>query len=200
MIIVAQQSGAADAPQNEMLTLADYAADQSYVDWFVVNDNVMGGRSEGGFSIAQGQLRFAGSTNTLGGGFSSIRTRPLQLDLSQYDGIRLNVRGDGRRYTWRLTTDARWRSRKVSYWADFDTTNGEWSTVDIPFANFIPQFRGMRLNGPNLDPTLISGMGLMIYDKLDGSFELSLSSLHAYAESVIDTQQRLFNSPGSPGH
>ena len=189
MMIIAQPSGAAEASQNATLTLANYDVDQSDLSWFVVNDNVMGGRSEGGFSIEQGRLWFAGATNTRGGGFSSIRTRPLELDLSQFDGLRLNVLGDGRRYTWRLTTDARWRGRQVSYWADFDTTAGEWSSVDIPFASFIPQFRGMRLNGPPLDPSEISGMGLMIYDKLDGAFELSLSSVHAYADSATGTPQ-----------
>jgi monofunctional biosynthetic peptidoglycan transglycosylase len=153
----------------------------SELDWFVVNDNVMGGRSQGDFKIDQGELFFGGSTNTRGGGFSSIRTAPLQLDLSNYDGVRLKVLGDGRRYTWRLTTEARWRGRRVSYWADFDTVDGEWRTVDIPFPAFIPQFRGVRLEGPGVDPAQITGMGLMINDKQDGPFELRLASVHAYA-------------------
>lgn len=149
-------------------------------NWFVVNDNVMGGRSDGGFSIAQGELCFAGSTNTRGGGFSSIRTEPLQLDLSSYEGVRLRVLGDGRRYTWRITTDARWRGRRVSYWAEFDSQPGEWRTVDIPFSSFVPQYRGVRLESPDVDPGKITGMGLMIYDKQDGPFELRLASVHAY--------------------
>lgn len=67
----------------------------------MVNDNVMGGRSEGGFDQEPGRLVFAGRTNTRGGGFSSVRTKPLALDLSEYEGIRVRVKGDGRRYTWR---------------------------------------------------------------------------------------------------
>jgi len=141
----------------------------------------MGGRSAGDFRVEQGELHFSGRTNTDGGGFSSIRTGPVQLDLSQYAGIRLRVKGDGRRYTWRLTTTARWRGREVGYWADFDTSEGTWSTVDIPFSRFIPQYRGTRLDGPELDPANITGMGLMIYDKLDGPFELHLASVEAFA-------------------
>ena len=38
--------------------------------WRTVNDNVMGGRSRGGFDVDDGVLIFAGSTNTNGGGFS----------------------------------------------------------------------------------------------------------------------------------
>ena len=58
--------------------------------------------------------------------------------------------------------------------------DGAWTTVNIPFADFIPQFRGYQLDGPALDPAQITGMGLMIYDNLDGPFELELASVHAY--------------------
>ncbi|MBT8102497.1 MAG: CIA30 family protein [Gammaproteobacteria bacterium] len=171
---------ASSSDANEEILLTDFNSSSSDLGWYVVNDNVMGGRSEGDFE-QQGELRFVGRTNTKGGGFSSIRTRPMQLDLSNHAGIRLNVKGDGRRYTWRLTTDARWRGRQVSYWADFETRDGTWSTVEIPFASFIPRFRGNQLDGPALDAAQITGMGLMIYDNQDGPFELHLASVHAYS-------------------
>lgn len=161
-----------------LVDLADGKADPG---WYVVNDNVMGGRSEGGFRIEQGTLHFTGRTNTDGGGFSSIRTQSVQLDLSGYAGIRLRVKGDGRRYTWRLATNTRWRGRELGYWADFETDEGTWSTVDIPFSRFEPQYRGTRLDGPELDRANITGLGLMIYDKLDGPFELQLTSAEAYS-------------------
>ena len=180
MTIPEQSPNAADSDAGRDLLLTDFGPNTPDMGWYVVNDNVMGGRSDGGFSYEQGGLFFSGRTNTNGGGFSSIRTRPMQLDLSAYTGIRLEVRGDGRRYTWRLTTQARWRGRPVSYWADFDTRDGEWHTVDIPVASFIPRFRGYRLDGPALSSDQITGMGLMIYDKQDGAFVLRLSSVHAY--------------------
>lgn len=161
--------------------LTDFAADSPDLGWYVQNDNVMGGRSEGGFRTEPGTLIFAGSTNTDGGGFSSIRTRPFELDLSKYQGIQLHVKGDGRRYTWQLQTTALYRGYPVSYWAEFDTREGEWSTVNIPFARFYPQFRGFRLNGPELDPGEITEFGLYIYDNKDGPFELRLDSVKAYA-------------------
>ena len=169
------------ADKKAALILADFATDQDDIEWYVVNDNVMGGRSDGNFRIEQGELRFAGRTNTNGGGFSSIRARHAQRDLSKYDGIRLRVRGDGRRYTWRLATNARWRGRAISYWADFDTEDNAWSTVDVPFSSFVPRFQGRRLDGPELNLEQITGMGVMIYDKLDGPFELRLGNVHAYS-------------------
>ena len=161
------------------LLLTDFGANSPDLGWYVVNANVMGGRSEGDFRQDRGELFFSGRTNTNGGGFSSIRTKPVQLDLSKHAGIRLHLRGDGRRYTWRLTTGARWRGRQVSYWADFATRDGKWHTVDIPFGSFVPRYRGYQLDGPALDPGQITGMGLMIYDKQDGPIELQLASVHA---------------------
>ena len=163
-----------------LLLLTDFTANSPELGWYVLNDNVMGGRSEGAFERERGTLIFRGNTNTNGGGFSSIRTESLQLDLSGHNGIRLRVKGDGRRYTWRLATTARWRGRQISFWADFDTPDGEWTTVDIPFSRFVPRFRGYRLDGPALDTTQIRGMGLMIYDDRDGPFEFYLDSVHAY--------------------
>jgi NADH dehydrogenase [ubiquinone] 1 alpha subcomplex assembly factor 1 len=172
---------ASGAHPNEELMLTDFTAISSDLGWYVVNDNVMGGQSEGNFEQARGQLNFTGCTNTNGGGFSSIRTKPLQLDLSTHAGIQLHVRGDDRRYTWRLVTAARSRGRQVSYLADFNTQSGTWSTVNIPFSSFIPRYRGAQLDGPALDPGQITGMGLMIYDKQNGPFELQLSSIQAYS-------------------
>ncbi|MEO0616219.1 MAG: CIA30 family protein [Pseudomonadota bacterium] len=173
-------AGADSDKDTEVIT--DLTSATPSLGWFVVNDNVMGGRSEGGFDVDSGVLRFTGRTNTRGGGFSSIRTGSLALDLSAYDGIRLHVKGDGRRYTWRLTTDARYYGREVAYWAEFDTERDEWRDIDIPFARFVPRFRGSVLDGPALDTSNITGMGLMIYDGLDGPFALALDRVQAVAE------------------
>lgn len=163
------------------LLLTDFTSGSPDFGWYVLNDNVMGGRSEGTFELRDEMLHFSGDTNTNGGGFSSIRTAAVELDLSSYAGIRLRVKGDGRRYSWRLTTTARWRGGQVSYWADFDTVAGEWTVADVPFANFIPKFRGSRLDGPPLDASEITGMGLMIYDNKDGPFEVFLDSVSVYS-------------------
>jgi hypothetical protein len=173
---------------NEEVVLTDFTMKSIDLGWYVVNDNVMGGRSEGNFEHRHGELSFTGNTNTNGGGFSSIRTKATALDLSQHSGIRLQVNGDGRRYTWRLTTTAQWRGNLVSYWADFDTRQGTWSTISIPFSSFIPRFRGQQLDGPELDPGQITGMGLMIYDKLNGPFALRLRNVKAYSAKTPSRQ------------
>ena len=181
--VLCSSLGASESNELKTLSLNNFAADSPDLGWYVQNDNVMGGKSEGGFNISSGQLIFSGNTNTDGGGFSSIRSKPLNLDLSAYDGIRVKVEADGRRYTWGVQTDARWRGRRVGYWADFDTTAGETEVIDIPFANFFPQYRGFKLDGPELNIRQISEFALYQYDKTDGPFELRLISVQAYVDS-----------------
>ena len=170
--------------------LTDFTTTTADFGWFVVNDNVMGGRSDGGFALDEDKLVFAGRTNTRGGGFSSIRTRGPTLDLSGFNGVRLRVKGDGRRYTWQIRTDARFRGQDVSYWAEFDTRKDEWITVDLPFSGFVPKFRGFELDGAPPDPARIGGMGLMIYDGRDGPFAISVDRIEAYSDTSLFTLEQ----------
>lgn len=173
-------SGAAGSP----LILADFPESAKDLPWAVVNDDVMGGRSEGDLRLTDDSLLFTGVTNTRGGGFSSIRSRPHAFDLGAHDGVRLRVRGDGRTYTFRLTTsDTRDQRRRPSYWADFETREGSWEEIDVPFDRFRPRWRGRWLEGPPLDPAAVDSLGLMIYDGRGGPFRLEVDWIGAYRET-----------------
>lgn len=175
-------SGASAGPGGPLL-LVDFPRSTEVLPWFVVNDDVMGGRSEGGFRLEGDVVIFTGSTNTRGGGFSSIRSRPHSFDLSAYDGVRLRARGDGRTYTFRLTTwDTRDRRRRPAYWAEFETGDGTWEEIDVPFTRFRPRWRGATLPGPALEPAAIDSLGLMINDGQDGPFRLEVDWIAAYRE------------------
>ncbi len=187
-------AGEAGADSGRTRLLTDFAAGAP-VTWYTVNDGVMGGRSRGGFLTNGGVLVFAGSTNTNGGGFSSIRTREGEFDLQGFDGIRLRVKADGRRYTFRLTTSTTRQGRFVpSYWADFETNAArsadDWQVVDVPFSRFVPRWRGRTLEGPALDLDNIDTLGLMIYDKRDGPFRIEVDSIKAYASPSAFSMER----------
>jgi monofunctional biosynthetic peptidoglycan transglycosylase len=56
--------------------------------------------------------------------------------------------------------------------------------VDLPFARFVPTFRGRRLDGePPLDPSRIATLGLMVSDRQLGPFRLEIASLASYGGS-----------------
>ncbi len=94
--------------------------------WVSVNDNVMGGISEGKFKITQDKtLFFYGSLSLANnGGFASIRCLPAQLGLKKNDSIYFQAKGDGREYTMNLYTNKRLTA--FSYRQSFQTktTNG----------------------------------------------------------------------------
>ena len=177
---------ASGAAAGQCVALTEFAAEPGDIRWRTVNDNVMGGRSRGGYRIEDGALRFRGSTNTNGGGFSSIRSVPKSLALNG-DGLALRLRGDGRTYTFRLAS----YTMRATWWAEFPT-KGEWETVFVPFEAFTPRWRGMRLAGPDLRPELVDALGLMIYDKRDGAFALTVDWIAA-----CDTEALALDAPSS---
>ena len=82
---------------------------ESSKNWVSVNDNVMGGISEGKFKITQDKTLFFYGSLSLenNGGFASIRCLPTQLGLKKNDSIYFQVKGDGREYTMNLYTNKR---------------------------------------------------------------------------------------------
>ena len=90
-----------------------------------------------------------------------------EADLSEYDGLAVRVLGDGKRYRLRLRSED--RSDAVAYQATFDTAGDVWQVVEIPFASFLPTFRGRTpRDAPPLDISKIRQIGFMIADKQEG--------------------------------
>ena len=141
--------------------------------WGAVNDNVMGGVSDGRVRMTdRGTLEFFGSISLENnGGFASIRSRRSDVDLSGYDGLLVRVRGDGKRYDFNLRTNV--RIMAGSYRAKFETSADAWQEIYLPFGNFEPtSFGRVRNNLPALDPSKIRSFGLLISDKQAGPFAL----------------------------
>ena len=158
-------------------TIADFSKGET-VEWRTVNDNVMGGRSVGDFEVGGSTLNFKGRTNTNGGGFSSIRASAQSLNLEGATGFRLKLKGDGRRYTFRLRKRNSW----VSYWSEFDTDDNKWQTVELKLEDFWPNWRGRKVYAPKIKGNQIGELGIMIYDGKDGAFSLDVASIVAYRE------------------
>lgn len=152
--------------------------------WRTVNDDIMGGRSSGGGVIRDGSLIFSGSTNTDGGGFSSVRAHDRWWDLTAFDGLSARVRADGRTYVFHIDTGLSYDNGNVFYRGRFETqrivdpsgetTDEPWQRVFVGFDEFVPMVRGRAVTGrvEPLNPAKITGIGLMIDDGLDGPFRL----------------------------
>lgn len=83
-------------------TITDFTDAQTEADrsWRSVDDDVMGGVSEGGFSVtAENTGIFSGETSLENnGGFSSVRRAVDNSDFANAEAVKLRVKGDGRQY------------------------------------------------------------------------------------------------------
>jgi hypothetical protein len=169
----------AEASDEQPMLIFDFQQ-AAAADWSIVNDGVMGGRSQGFVSIADGVLRFEGELVTDGGGFTSVRTN-RSLDLTGYDGLALRVRGNGRRFEVEVFDGERYGWRTVSRRAGFPTSQ-EWQTVRVPFSALRDTVFGRPVSVDRVDLSSIERIGFYILDGIDGPFWLEVGGISAYAD------------------
>lgn len=145
--------------------------------WQTVNDGVMGGRSDGRFKINDDKkMEFFGVLSLENnGGFASVRARGAKLDLQKGDSIIARVRGDGREYNFNLYVPRSFGG--FSYRQSFKTKKGEWIDVRLPVEKFVATFRGRVFPNEKLDPSKVSGLGILLGDKKGGPFKLEVESI-----------------------
>jgi len=164
-------------------TLIDFS-NASVVGWRIVNDSVMGGMSRSTLQEHEdGYAQFRGTVSLENnGGFASVRARTQRpIDLSDFKGISVRVRGDGKIYSLRLRTVKNGRLTRYSYEARFATNSGEWETYKLAYSDFSPVFRGNPVRGnPDLNSDAILEIGFMIQDGQEGPFRLDVQKLSVY--------------------
>jgi monofunctional biosynthetic peptidoglycan transglycosylase len=159
----------------------DFSRPEAHTSWQIINDGVMGGISRAemvftghGSGLFQGTLSLENN-----GGFASVRQSGTSHDLSDYSGMRLQVRGDGRTYQIRLRTDDRYDG--ISYRYRFTAQAGKLSIVSAPFTDFEPVNRGRIIaNAAPLDPAQIEQIGFLIADQQAGPFQLGIAWIETF--------------------
>jgi len=157
------------------MLLFDFDSKTNIQQWTVVNDGVMGGLSKGTIKINEnGHALFSG--NVLlenNGGFSSIRHRFAKKELSPFQKIVLRVKGDGKTYQFRVKTNS---TDYYSYTYSFKTS-GKWETIEIPFSEMVPSFRGRRVNLPNYPGEVAEEIALLIGNDKQEVFALEIDKI-----------------------
>ncbi|MFW5657410.1 MAG: CIA30 family protein [Bacteroidota bacterium] len=157
-------------------TIFEFSKSTDPVSWRVVDDAVMGGRSDGSFFINdEGFGVFTGKVSLENnGGFSLVRHRMEQsIDVASAQNFVLFLKGDGKRYQFRVKYNAGDYYSYVYYF----TTNGSWQEITIPFQEMEPRFRGQSLNQPNYPGESLEEIGFLIGNKEAQKFELKLSKI-----------------------
>jgi len=151
----------------------------SNLNWKIVNDTVMGGRSSSRWSsnpatssLFEGYLSLENN-----GGFASVRCDLKNSNLSKEEGIYIKVKGDGRKYQFRIRSKT---SRWANYSHEFKTKKDVSQTFFLPFKDFKPSWRGRSLNKlPTLEGKDVVGIGFLLGDKIQGKFKLKILEVGA---------------------
>jgi len=197
LLVLGASGIAADTASKPIADFSDAAAAKK---WQSVNDNVMGGVSEGGFRITDEKtLEFSGKISLENqGGFASIRTRPADLGLDGYDTIALRVKGDGRTYYLDLRTSALFAA--TSYRAALKTEKDAWQEVRIPLKGFEYSAFGRRIATADvLEAGKVQSVGFTLSDKQAGPFRLEVAWIKGEKSSAPDGPAAATPPDGSAG-
>jgi monofunctional biosynthetic peptidoglycan transglycosylase len=166
---------------DQHMTLVDFGANNPDLRMGITDDGVMGGLSKGEVEVTeQGTAVFSGTLSLENnGGFSSLRIQGGDWNLEGWNGIVLKVRGDGRTYDLRLTTDERFQGSAVSFRGKFKTVRSKWTTVKVSFSDLRASWRGRSLD-TKFDPARIEDMGIILADKKAGPFSLEMEWMKSW--------------------
>ena len=166
------------ANASDTIPLLDSNGKTSKIKWNIVNDTVMGGRSSSRWSDKSSTLSFEGFLSLENnGGFASIRHDLNNMNLSDTEGIFIKVKGDGRKYQFRIRSQA---SRWANYSQEFKTKKDTVQTFYLPYKDFKPSWRGRSVrNVPTLTGKDVRGIGFLLGDKIQGKFKLDILNISA---------------------
>jgi len=147
----------------------------SALHWKIYNDTVMGGLSRSQVLPAEQGILFSGQLSLENsGGFASARVR-IAESCAGATAFRLTVRGDGRRYQFRLRAD---ESPGSIAWRSHFETDGSVQVIVLPLAQFEPVFRGRVVSHEiSLEATDIRWCGFMLVDRRPGPFQLEVHAI-----------------------
>ncbi len=153
----------------------DFAKNTGLTQWAVIDDVVMGGRSGSNLNVnADGHGVFQGSVSLENkGGFSSIRYNRKQMNVEEFNYFVVRVKGDGKNYRFRVKTNA---EDYYSYECIFSTKT-DWQTIEIPFNQMLPVYRGREVNKPNYPGKLFEELSFLIGNKKPEDFKLEIDSI-----------------------
>ena len=142
--------------------------------WDIVNDDVMGGVSNGNFIIDDSCMTFSGKlSSNYNGGFASVRTKE-KIKLDGKTKINIKIIGDGNTYQLRIKNSY---YNYYSYFLEFETKE---ITQELVFnlSDFKPIFRGTYLDMKNFDQNNIDEITFMIVSKNEPNFSLKIFDIY----------------------
>ncbi len=157
------------------MTIFNFNKNSNITNWTITSDVVMGGRSNGtfsinenGFGVFQGKISLENN-----GGFSMVQYKFDTIKVSAFTKVCIKLKGDGKPYQFRIKTK---NTDRHSYIALFETT-GDWQTIEIPFNTMYPAFRGRKLDIVNYSGEQMEQIAFLIGNKKEEGFRLEIDGV-----------------------
>ncbi|EDO40199.1 predicted protein [Nematostella vectensis] len=174
--------------------LWDFKKKETMDKWVTITDKQFGGLSTAEFVPSKsGKAVFRGNLSTKlpkeseakHTGVCAVRSQPqvdwkgrvVPYDTSEYDGIQMRIRGDGRTYALNIQPDS---VRSDDLHQAFMYTRGGpyWETIRMPFSKFILTNSGY-LQDHQMDIPRMRTFGITLADNNDGPFSLEIDYIKA---------------------
>jgi len=152
-----------------------FGENSNTMDWYVVNDGVMGGLSKSIIEYSSNTLRFSGEVSLENnGGFASIRSPFKNYDLSSYEKVEIKYKSTKQDVAFVLAPYRRWYY--PNYKVLLPATNNEWNTIEFDVKEF-REYEIGRATGNLIDSNILGNiirLGLITQTKAAGLFTFEI--------------------------
>jgi hypothetical protein len=113
------------------------------------------------------------------GGFASIRSPLKEYDFSNFSGLKLKVKGDGKTYS--VSMKQTYNFTGYFYTVNFNTSRDEWIEVQLPFDKFKLKYYGRTIDEtPDIPLDKMKEVSLLIGEKQEGRFRILIDEISLY--------------------
>lgn len=149
-------------------------------NWKIVGDNVMGGKSNGKFTINEkGNGVFEGKVSLENnGGFAMVQYHFNPISVKGISKVLLKVKGDGKRYQFRVKCKKTDFYSYVHYFSTSPSNKEDWETIELTLSKMEPKYRGRSLDIKNFDCETIAEIGILIGNKKAEGFRLEIGGVY----------------------
>ena len=148
--------------------------------WRIVNDGVMGGLSSSKAIVKEDKIIFSGNVSLENnGGFASLRSPVKDYNFSEFKGLELKLKTDGKLYSISMKETSYFTG--YFYTKSFETKKDEWVVIEIPFDEFKLYYYGKETGSDkNIPLNNIKEISLLIGDKQKGTFNAEIDYIILY--------------------
>ena len=107
------------------------------------------------------------------GGFSLVRLDCPTTSIEAYTEVVLRLKGDGKRYQFRMKE----RNTDPHSFVSYFQTSELWEDIRIPLDILYPVFRGQKLSMPPFSGTYLEEIGILIGNKCREDFALEIDAI-----------------------